>query len=98
MTELGRKRGDERGEGERRTNGNDRESEGRGRKERECPYLLINRPFRKGKTPKIPRGRKKTGGKPGGVVVEGLTEEAGTSNSFSESRSFSGRRFLGVHE
>lgn len=33
-----------------------------------------------------------------GVVVKGLTEEAGTSNSFSESRSFSGRRFLGVHE
>lgn len=36
---------------------------------RECPYLLINRPFRKGKTPKIPRGRKKMGGHPGGMVV-----------------------------
>lgn len=74
MTELGRKRGDERGEGEWRTNGNDRESKGRGRKERECPYLLINRPFRKGKTLKIPRGRKKTGGKQGGVAVEGSKE------------------------
>lgn len=31
MTELGRKRGDERREGERRTNGNDRESEKRER-------------------------------------------------------------------
>lgn len=31
MTELSRKRGDERGEGERRTNGNDRESEKRER-------------------------------------------------------------------
>lgn len=38
------------------------ESEWRGRKKRECPYLLINRPFRKGKTLKIPRGRKRTGG------------------------------------
>lgn len=56
------------GRGERRTNGNDRESEGSGRKERECPYLLINRPFRKGKTPKIPRGRKEVeeGGGGGG--------------------------------
>lgn len=34
----------------------------------------------------------------GGVAMEGLTEEVGTSKSFSESRSFSGRRLLGVHE
>lgn len=71
MTEPGRKRGDERGEGEWRTNGKDRESKRRGRKEGECPYLLINRPFRKGKTLKTPRGRKKTRGEGGGVVVDG---------------------------
>lgn len=98
MTEPGRKRGDERVEGEWRTNGKDRESKRRGRKEGECPYLLINRPFRKGKTLKIPRGRRKTRGEGGGVVVDGPTEEAGTSKSFSESRSFCGRWFLGVQE
>lgn len=90
MTELGQKRGDERGEQTGTT--------GRVKAERECPYLLINRPFRKGKTPKIPRGRKERGGE-GGAGDDGGEEGregAGTSNSFSESLSFSGRRFLGV--
>lgn len=46
---------------------------------------------------KNPQGEEEDEGG-GGVAVEGLTEEAGTSSPFSESRSFSGRRFLGVHE
>lgn len=69
MTELGQKRGDERGEQTGTT--------GRVKAERECPYLLINRPFRKGKTPKIPRGRKERGGLGGLVMMVGRRAERG---------------------
>lgn len=68
MTELGRKRGDEREEGERRTNGNDRESEGRGRKER-MPLFVNQSAVSERENSKNPQREEEDGGHPGGMVV-----------------------------
>lgn len=68
MTELGRKRGDEREEGERRTNGNDRESEGRGRKER-MPLFVNQSAVSERENSKNPQREEEDGGHPGGTVV-----------------------------
>lgn len=68
MTELGRKRGDEREEGERRTNGNDRESEGRGRKER-MPLFVNQSAVSERENSKNPQREEEDGGQPGGMVV-----------------------------
>lgn len=68
MTELGRKRGDEREEGERRTNGNDREREGRGRKER-MPLFVNQSAVSERENSKNPQREEEDGGHPGGMVV-----------------------------
>lgn len=68
MTELGRKRGDEREEGERRTNGNDRESEGRGRKER-MPLFVNQSAVSERENSKNPQREEEDGGHPGGMVL-----------------------------